>query len=86
MSKLFVACKGKTACQENEELCRTCGRTLDEIYGTRELIDRLCDFVQEMGYINSDTFIEYVANKAAKKIRFQQQEAGLIVSENHDYH
>lgn len=86
MSKLFVACKGKTACQENDDECRTCGRSLKEIYGTRDLINELSDFVDKMGYINSDTFLEYIANKAAKKIRYQQQEAGIIIAVNHEYH
>lgn len=86
MSRLFVTCKGKTACVENETECRTCGRSLDEIYGTRALIDELAEFVEKMGYANSDMFLEYVANKAAKKIRFKQQEAGMITTVSHEYH
>jgi hypothetical protein len=86
MSRLFIACKGKTACQENEMECRTCGRSVDEIYRTRALIDELANFAQSMGYENSDTFLEYVANKAAKKIHYLQQEAENTHTANYDYH
>jgi len=86
MSKLFIACKGKTACQENEAECRTCGRSLDEVYGTRALVEELANFALKMGYDNCDTFLEYVANKAAKKIYYLQLEADNTHSANYDYH
>lgn len=70
MSKMFVACKGKIACQENDSGCRTCGRSLDEIYGTRALIDELVRYAQRMNYQNADTFFEYIAAKAAKKFNY----------------
>lgn len=75
MSKVFVPCMGKTACQENEYRCITCGRSQAEISGTRELIDALVNFVQEMDYENSDRFFEYIASKAAKKLNHQRQDA-----------
>lgn len=78
---------GKTACRENEVECRTCGRTLDEIYGTRQLVDDLVRFAQEMGYTNTDVFFKYVADKAAKKTSYLQQKAAeRIASASHDYH
>jgi len=89
MPKMFLRCLGKTACQENDEQCRTCGRSLDEIYATRELVDELVSFAQKMQYQNSDTFFEYVAAKAVKKINFlqqQQQQLDNIVSEKHEYY
>jgi len=71
MSKLFTPCLGKTACHEDETQCRTCGRSLEEIYATRELIDELVRFAQKMGYANNEVFFHYIASKAIKKTSFQ---------------
>lgn len=70
MQKFFVRCMGKTACQETDELCRTCGRSLDEIYDTRSLIENLVSFTEKMGYENTDAFFQYVAAKAEKKSNY----------------
>ncbi len=79
MDKMFVRCMGKTACQENADGCRTCGRSLEEIYGTRALVDELAKFAQRMGYRNPEVFFQYVADKAGKKVAYmQQQQAGTI--------
>jgi len=75
MEKLFVRCMGKTACQENASECRTCGRSLEEIYGTRSLVDDMVRFAQRMGYQNTDIFFQYIADKAAKKASHLQQQA-----------
>ena len=85
MPKMFVACKGKTACQENNNQCLTCGRSLDEIYSTRALIDELVLFAQKMGYQNSELFFEYIATKADKKIRHLQKQDNTV-NKNHEYH
>ena len=66
---------GKTACQENDTGCRTCGRSSEEIYGTRALVDELTNFALRMGYDNPNVFVQYVADKAAKKISHLQQQA-----------
>ncbi len=73
MEKIFVRCMGKTACQETEGFCKTCGRSLDEIYNTRSLIDNLVNFTQKMGYENTDAFFEYVAAKAARKSNYLRE-------------
>jgi hypothetical protein len=67
MTKMFVPCQGKTACRENNIQCLTCGRSLDEIYTTRSLIDALASFAHTMGYQNAETFFQYVSGKAHKK-------------------
>ncbi len=77
MVNQFVACKGKTACHENETRCLSCGRSLDEIYGTRALVDALVSFVQTMGYQNCDTFFDYVTTRASKKLNHLNQTAGI---------
>jgi len=83
---MFLRCLGKTACQENDTQCRTCSRSLEEIYGTRSLIDELVGFAQKMGYQNSDTFFEYIAAKASKKINVTQQPIDNRVNEKHEHH
>ncbi len=67
---LFRACLGKTACVEDGDRCRTCGRQLDEVYATRELIEKLAHFAVSHDYVNYDEFVAYVARKANAKIRY----------------
>ena len=86
MSKMFIRCMGKTACQEDETHCRTCGRTIEEIYETRALVDGLVNFAKEMGYQNADMFFEYVADKTAKKANHLEHQAGNQSTESHEYH
>lgn len=86
MAKMFVACKGKTACHENETRCLNCDRSLDEIYGTRALVDELVNFAQTMGYQNSETFFDYVTARSTKKLQHLQQQAGTPLNEEHEYH
>lgn len=68
MTRRFNGCKGKTLCSENEAECRTCGRSLDEIYTTRRIIDELAGLIVDTGYENSHDFIFYVAGKVSKKV------------------
>lgn len=77
MSKMFVRCMGKAACQETETHCRTCGRTIEEIYATRDLVDELVNFALRMNYENSDSFFNYLASKAEKKIAHLKQQASI---------
>ena len=86
MSKPFIACKGKTACQEDDLYCRTCGRSLEEIYTTRLLIDELAQFLLSMNYSNSEEFLEYVVKKATKKFHSLESKAEQMVSASHEYH
>ena len=85
MGKMFVRCMGKTACQEDDQQCRTCFRSLEEIYGTRALVDEMVRFAQQMGYMNTDIFFEYLAAKAAKKASYMQQ-LEQEEAEVHEYH
>lgn len=72
MSKAFKPCQGKTVCQETETGCRVCGRSAAEIARTRELIASISEFALSMEYIDSENFIEYLANKSIKKIKHFQ--------------
>jgi hypothetical protein len=86
MTNVFVPCKGKTACQENETHCLTCGRSLEEVYGTRLLVDNIAEFAHNIGYQNSDAFIEYIASKVVKKLAYLQKKTVLKPSITHEYH
>jgi len=52
-----------------------CGRSHDEIAGTRELIGTVSDFARKMGYENYREFAEFVSDKAAKKLDFEKEQA-----------
>ena len=84
MTRLFNSCKGKTLCSENEAECRTCGRSLEEIYTTRRIIDEFAGFIVDMGYENINDFLFYVSSKVSKKVAYlndQKQQAW-----DHGYH
>jgi hypothetical protein len=65
----FTPCKGQTACRDDGTRCLTCGRSLDELARTRELIDALADFVCAQDYADVDAFSVYVVSKVGKKVR-----------------
>ncbi len=68
MGKLFKPCISRNACNDNGERCLACGRTLDEVTKTKQLVDNVFNFIQEMEYDNSDEFMDYLSRKIAKKI------------------
>jgi hypothetical protein len=65
----FRTCLGRNACREDDTGCQTCGRSHDEIAALRELTTHVALFAERMGYDNYDEFLEYLAHKAAAKIR-----------------
>lgn len=67
MARTFNGCVGKTPCKEDDTECRACGRSLDEIYTTRRLIDGLANFIVDMGYQNINDFMIYMVSKVSKK-------------------
>lgn len=74
MSKLFIPCLGKTACRDDGERCLSCGRSLDEIMRTRQLLDELSTLVLEMDYSNTDEFAAYIARKLGKKVAHAREQ------------
>jgi predicted Fe-S protein YdhL (DUF1289 family) len=64
----FTPCSGRDACTEGGTHCRGCNRTHAEIAQTRNLIHALADHAMAMNYQNADEFLDYVAQKARKKI------------------
>jgi hypothetical protein len=75
---LFTPCKGKTACRDNGEQCLVCGRSLEEITRTRELINALADFACAQNYDNVSEFADYIARKLEKKLRHRREDEGKI--------
>jgi hypothetical protein len=73
---LFTPCRGKTACRDNGEQCRVCGRSFAEIARTRELIDALAELACAQGYDNVEAFAAYVARKLEKKVRHRREGDG----------
>ncbi len=73
---VFTPCKGLTACRDDGTRCLTCGRSLDAVARTRELIDALADFVCAQGYANVEEFSAYVAGKLEKKVRARRTGGG----------
>lgn len=68
MARMFQSCMDKTLCQENEAQCRTCGRSLEEIYRKRRLIDELAGFIVDMDDTNMNEFMLYVTGKVSQKL------------------
>jgi hypothetical protein len=72
--KTFVACRGKTACLDDGNSCRTCGRDTDEIRHTRAAIESLSTLVTTLDYDNYTEFARYIADKAIAKVRHRREE------------
>ncbi|MDR3395913.1 MAG: hypothetical protein P4L70_12990 [Parasulfuritortus sp.] len=70
--RTFTPCRGKTACRDDGTVCLTCGRSLDEIGQTRDLIDALAELALKHEYGNLDEFSAYVADKITKKVRHRR--------------
>lgn len=65
----FKPCVSRGACTEDGTHCRACGRSHDEVNAVRSLTNQVTAFIQEMGYDNSDEFLDYLTKKVAKKLR-----------------
>ena len=71
MGNSFKPCINRNACNDDGVRCRSCGRTLDEIVKTKQLVDTVFSFIREMEYDNSDEFMVYLSRKIEKKIAHQ---------------
>jgi predicted Fe-S protein YdhL (DUF1289 family) len=69
----FKPCINRNACNDDGIRCRSCGRSLDEIVKTKEIVDSVFNFIHEMDYDNSDEFMAYLSRKIAKKIAHASQ-------------
>ena len=67
--QIFRPCAGKNVCSENETHCLACGRTLESIAHTRQLVDQLVTFALQEDYSNIEDFMAYVSKRVGKKIQ-----------------
>lgn len=67
MGYRFRPCVNRTACTEDGERCRACGRTHEEISSIRTLTSQISDFIKQMDYENREEFLDYLKAKALKK-------------------
>lgn len=70
----FRPCAGKKVCVENNTHCLACGRKLDVIARTRNLVDDLVALALEEDYSNFDEFMDYVSMRVEKKIRKHRED------------
>lgn len=72
----FSPCASREACTDEGTHCRGCGRPHTHIARTRELTTLLSDFLIETGYENPEEFLDYVRNKALKKLKAATPDPG----------
>ncbi len=70
----FNSCRGKDYCTEDGTHCEGCGRSHEEVARTRELIGMVADYALALGYENFEEFTQFIGDKAAKKVRFMQEQ------------
>lgn len=49
--------------------CEGCGRSHEEIAGTKKLVMSIVDFMQTQGYDNSEDFMNAVSKSVLKKLQ-----------------
>ena len=62
----FKSCKGKNECRDDGVNCLVCGRSLEEVAHTQQLVQGLTDLALAKGYENIDDFADYVARRKAE--------------------
>jgi uncharacterized hydantoinase/oxoprolinase family protein len=80
----FIPCQGKTACREDQEGCKTCGRSHEEIMRLRNLMDQLCTLAEEYQYENINEYAEYIQKKIIKTVAYRRK-AQLDQQQPHAY-
>jgi predicted Fe-S protein YdhL (DUF1289 family) len=73
MAYRFKSCVSRGACTEDGDRCRACGRPHEEINAVRSLTNQVTEFIQQMGYENSEEFLDYLKSKVAKKLKMAKQ-------------
>ncbi len=65
----FTPCIGRTACRDDGVRCLACNRSLSEIAKTREVVERVAAFLEELEYENPEQFLDYLTSKVTKKLK-----------------
>lgn len=69
MAHQFKPCVSRTACTEDGERCRACGRSHEEVNAVRSITNQVTDFIRQMDYENSEEFLDYLKKKVGKKLK-----------------
>ncbi|MDD5272053.1 MAG: DUF1289 domain-containing protein [Methylovulum sp.] len=62
----FTPCADQ--CTKDGTHCQGCGRSHEEIAGTKKLVAAMVEFIKAQDYENSDDFINMVSKKVRKKL------------------
>lgn len=65
----FTPCVGRTACRDDGVRCLACHRSLSEIAKTRDVVETVTAFLDEMNYENPQQFFDYLSSKVMKKLK-----------------
>jgi len=65
----FNPCIGPSACRDDGVRCLACNRSLAEISITRDVMETVTAFIEEMNYENPELFLEYLSSKVMKKLK-----------------
>ena len=70
----FSPCRGGDFCTQDGTHCQGCGRSHEEIAGTKALVAAVTQYALDRGYENIEEFTAFVGDKAARKARMAQME------------
>jgi hypothetical protein len=56
-------------CTSEGTHCQGCGRSFEEIAGTKKLVISIVDFIQSQHYDNSDEFVSAISKSVLKKLK-----------------
>jgi hypothetical protein len=56
-------------CTSEGSHCQGCGRSFEEIAGTKKLVASIVSFIQSQGYENSEEFIDKISESVLKKLK-----------------
>ena len=56
-------------CTSEGTHCQGCGRSFEEIAGTKKLVISIVDFIQSQHYDNSEEFLSAISKSVLKKLK-----------------
>jgi predicted Fe-S protein YdhL (DUF1289 family) len=68
MATTFKPCVSRSACTEDGEHCRGCGRSHQEINAVRAQVTQLSEFIRLMEYDNPEDFLNWLQGKVLKRL------------------
>lgn len=79
----FSPCLGGDNCSKEGTHCKSCGRSHEEIAETKALAKAITDFALKMEYENVEEFVQFVSDKAVKKVKLARAmaESGMTAND-----